>query len=256
MSAPAPQLPVIVLLHGFGESREVWTDFTREFPETYRLLTPNLLGFGTNTRDIRDYSMEAQARYLADYLRQRNVEQALLVGHSMGGYAALAFAERYPNMVAGLSLFHSTARPDSDEKKANRDKNIDFVQRNGVDKFMESFIRPLFAPANRERMIDQRCFLEDIGKATPADTVTGALRAMRDRPDRTAVLRDARYPVQFIVGKDDVAVTLESMQPQLVMPRESHVLVLADVGHLGYFERPEETRRAVLDFAGTVFGRE
>ncbi|GAA4377806.1 alpha/beta hydrolase [Hymenobacter koreensis] len=256
MSAPAPQLPVIVLIHGFGESREVWTDFTRDFPDEYRLLTPNLLGFGTNTRDIRDYSMEAQARYLAEYLRHRNVEQALLVGHSMGGYAALAFAERYPNMVAGLSLFHSTALADSDEKKANRDKNMDFVMRNGVDKFMESFIRPLFAPVNRERMIDQRCFLEDIGKATPTDTVVGALRAMRDRPDRTKVLIEAHYPVQFIVGKEDVAVTLESMQPQLVMPRESHVLVLADVGHLGYFERPDDTRRAVLDFAGRVFREE
>ncbi|WP_400192342.1 alpha/beta fold hydrolase [Hymenobacter sp. B81] len=248
-------LPVIVLLHGFGESREIWTDFTRDFPDQYRLLTPNLLGFGTNIHDVRDYSMEAQARYLADYLRQRHVEKALLVGHSMGGYAALAFAERYPDMVAGLSLFHSTALPDTEEKKANRDKNIDFVQRHGVEKFMESFIRPLFAPANRERLIDERCFLEDIGKATPVETVTGALRAMKERPNRTEVLRTAGYPVQFIVGKDDVAVPVESLLPQLALPAESHVLLLDDVGHLGYFEQPEVTRRAVLDFAGRVFGR-
>ncbi|UYZ58808.1 alpha/beta fold hydrolase [Hymenobacter latericus] len=249
-------LPAIVLLHGFGESREIWTEFTREFPDDeYRLLTPNLLGFGTNIHDIRDYSMEAQARYLADYLRQRGCERVLLVGHSMGGYAALAFAERYPNMVAGLSLFHSTAMPDSDEKKANRDKNIDFVQRHGVDKFMESFIRPLFAPANRERLVQEREFLEEIGKATPKETVIGALRAMKERPDRTHVLRDARYPVQFIVGKEDVAVTVESVLPQLALPAESYSLLLSDVGHLGYFERPDETRRAVLDFAGRVYGK-
>jgi pimeloyl-ACP methyl ester carboxylesterase len=248
--------PTIVLIHGFGESREVWADFVREFPDHFRVQKPNLLGFGTNIHDIRDYSMEAQARYLADYLRQRGVERALLVGHSMGGYAALAFAERYPDMVAGLSLFHSTALPDTDEKKANRDKNIDFVQRHGLAKFMESFIRPLFAPANRERMLDERGFLEEIGKATSKETVVGALRAMKDRPDRTHVLREAHFPVQFIIGKEDVAVSLESILPQLALPRQSHSLILDEVGHLGYFERPAETRRAVLAFAEAVFGFE
>ena len=98
------QHPTILFLHGFAESREVWTDFTREFPDGYRLLTLNLLGHGTNVHDIRDYSMEAQARYVAEQLRQKSVEKALLVCHSMGGYVALAFAERYPEMMAGLVL--------------------------------------------------------------------------------------------------------------------------------------------------------
>lgn len=247
--------PTLLFLHGFGESREVWTDFTRGFPDEYRLLTLNLLGHGTNVHDIRDYSMEAQARYVAEQLRQKNVEKALLVCHSMGGYVALAFAERYPEMVAGMVLFHSTALPDPEEKKANRDKNMDFVRRNGVEKFMESFIRPLFAPVNRERLLERREFLEDIGKATPQDTVLGALQAMRDRPDRTQVLRNARFPVLFIVGKEDVAVSVESILPQLALPAQSHALLMSNVGHLGYFEEPEVTCRAVVDFAGGVFGK-
>ncbi|WBO84625.1 alpha/beta fold hydrolase [Hymenobacter yonginensis] len=245
--------PTILFLHGFGESREVWTEFTREFPDDHRLLTLNLPGHGTNVHDIRDYSMEAQARYVAEQLRQKSVDRALLVCHSMGGYVALAFAERYPEMVAGLVLFHSTALPDTDEKKANRDKNMDFVRRHGVEKFMESFIRPLFAPANRERLLEQREFLEDIGRATPEATVLGALEAMKNRPDRTQVLRDARFPVLFIVGKEDVAVPTDSMLPQLALPAQSHALLLSDVGHLGFFEEPDLTRRAVLDFAGGVF---
>ncbi|MCR5888537.1 alpha/beta fold hydrolase [Hymenobacter sp. J193] len=246
--------PVIVFLHGFAESREIWTDFTRGVPTHYRLLTLNLPGHGTNVHAIRDYSMEAQARYVAEQLRQKQVEKALLVCHSMGGYVALAFAERYPDMVAGLVLFHSTALPDTDEKKANRDKNMDFVRRHGVDKFMESFIRPLFAPANRERMLEQRQLLEDIGRATPETTVLGALEAMKTRPDRTNVLKEAAFPVLFIAGKDDVAVTLESLLPQLALPAQSHALLLDSVGHLGYFEEPELTRRAVVDFANGVFG--
>lgn len=252
---PTSQLPAILFLHGFAESREVWTDFTRACPGGYRLLTLNLPGHGTNVHDIRDYSMEGQARYVAEQLRQKNVDKALLVCHSMGGYVALAFAERYPEMVAGLALFHSTALPDTDEKRANRDKNVDFVQRHGVEKFMESFIRPLFAPANRERLLERREFLEEIGKATPEATVVGCLQAMRDRPDRTHVLREAKFPVLFIVGKDDVAVSMDSILPQLALPPQSHALLLHDVGHLGYFEEPDLTRRAVLDFAGSVFGK-
>ncbi|WP_375433939.1 alpha/beta fold hydrolase [uncultured Hymenobacter sp.] len=247
------QHPTIVFLHGFAESREIWTDFTREFPAGYRLLMLNLLGHGTNVHDVRDYSMEAQARYVAEQLRQKSVEKALLVCHSMGGYVALAFAERYPEQVAGLVLFHSTALPDTDEKKANRDKNIDFVRRHGVEKFMESFIRPLFAPANREQMREQREFLEDIGKSTPAATVVGALEAMRNRPNRTQVLKETEFPVLFIGGKDDVAVTVESLLPQLALPAESYALLLSDVGHLGYFEAPEQTRQAVVDFASRVY---
>lgn len=245
--------PTILFLHGFAESREVWTDFTRDFPDGYRLLTLNLPGHGTNVHDIRDYSMEAQARYVAEQLRQKHVERALLVCHSMGGYVALAFAERFPEMVAGLVLFHSTALPDTDEKKANRDKNMDFVRRHGVEKFMESFIRPLFAPANRERLVERREFLEEIGKATPEATVLGALDAMKNRPDRTKILKDAKFPVLFIAGKDDVAVPTETLLPQLALPAQSHALLLSHVGHLGYFEEPELTRQAVVDFAGVVF---
>ncbi len=251
----ASALPTILFLHGFAESREVWTDFTRDFPDGYRLLTLNLPGHGTNVHDIRDYSMEAQARYVAEQLRQKNVDKALLVCHSMGGYVALAFAERYPEMVAGLVLFHSTALPDTDEKKANRDKNIDFVRRHGVEKFMESFIRPLFAPVNREPMREKREFLEEIGKTIPEATIAGALEAMKNRPDRTEVLRKAKFPVLFVVGKEDVAVPVESMLPQLALPAQSHVLLLSNVGHLGYFEEPDLTRRAVVDFARLVFNQ-
>lgn len=246
--------PTIVFLHGFAESRAIWTEFIRAFPAGYQLFTLDLLGHGDNISDGSDYSMEAQARYVAEQLRQQNVEQALLVGHSMGGYVALAVAEQIPDTVAGLVLFHSTALPDTDEKKANRDKNKDFVLRHGVGKFMDSFIRPLFAPANRERLAAQQAFLEAIGRDTQEATVLGGLEAMKNRPDRTHVLREARFPVLFIGGKDDVAVAVESLLPQLALPAESYALLLGNVGHLGYFEEPERTRHALLAFAEAIYG--
>jgi pimeloyl-ACP methyl ester carboxylesterase len=249
-----PSQPTIVFLHGFAESHAIWADFTRDFPGQYKVLALDLLGHGANRPSAPDdYTMEAQARYVAEQLREEAVKQAVVVGHSMGGYVALALAEAYPELVSGLVLFHSTALPDTEEKKANRDKNQEFVRRHGVQKFMDSFIRPLFAPANRDQLQQAQELLENIGKATSQATVLGGLEAMKNRPDRTEVLKAAKFPVLFIGGKEDVAVPIESLLPQLALPAQSHALLLADVGHLGYLERPAHTRQAVLAFAEQVF---
>ena len=255
MSA-TPNLPTIVLLHGFAESREVWSDFTRSFPDGYRLLAPNLPGHGTNLEPVSDFSMEAQARYVIDYLNQKGCpEPVLLVCHSMGGYVALALAERWPQRVAGLALINSSALADTDEKRQNREKNIGFVERYGVAKFMESFVRPLFAPSNRDKLTDVRALLEEIGKATPTATITGALRGMAARPDRTAVLSNAKFPVLMVAGKHDVAVHFEDAVRQAALPAEAHALFLDGSGHQSYLEQPEQTRGAVLALAGAVFGK-
>jgi len=247
--------PTILFLHGFAESREVWTEFTRPFPEHYRLLAPNLLGHGTNREPVPDFSMEAQARYIINYLgRQHAAGPVLVVGHSMGGYVALALAERYPERVAGLALINSTAYADTDEKRHNREKNIAFVERHGLAKFMESFVRPLFAPANRERLPEALGLLEDVAKATPEATIAGALRAMAARPDRTAVLRSARYPVLLVAGKHDVAVPFADSVAQAPLAPTASALFLEGSGHQAYLEQPEATRRAVLALAAGVFG--
>ncbi len=246
--------PTLVFLHGFAESPAIWTDFTRGFPSRYRLLMPALPGHGPNPAPVTDFSMESQARAVLEQLDAAGADKVLLVAHSMGGYVALALAEAQPERVAGLVLFHSTALPDTEEKRENRDKNADFIRRHSVDKFMNSFIRPLFAPANRDRLAPQLELLETIGKATPEATILGGLEVMKRRPDRTHVLREAGFPVLFIGGHDDLAVPLETLLPQLALPAQCHALLLREVGHLGFFEEPELTRRAVLDFAAGVFG--
>ena len=255
MTTATPHLPTIVFLHGFAESREVWTAFTRAFPDGYRLLMPNLPGHGTNLAPVPDFSMEAQARHVVDYLGQKDCPNpVLLVCHSMGGYVALALAERWPQRVAGLVLINSTALADTDETRQNREKNIGFVERHGVAKFMESFVRPLFAPTNRDRLTDARALLEEIGKATPATTITGALRGMAARPDRTKVLATAEFPVLMVVGKHDVAVPFEDAVRQAALPAQGHALFLEGSGHQSYLEQPEQTRGAVLALAAAVFG--
>ncbi|WP_019946273.1 alpha/beta fold hydrolase [Hymenobacter aerophilus] len=244
--------PTLVFLHGFAESPEIWTSFTRDFPARYRVLTPALPGHGSNPGPVIDYSMEAQARAVLQQLDAAGAEKVVLVGHSMGGYVALALAEAHPERVAGLVIFHSTALPDNEEKKAARDESAGFVRRHGVEKYMRSSIRNLLAPTNRKRLAAELKELEDIAAATPETTVLGCLEAMKHRPDRTAVLRGAKFPVLFIGGHDDPAVPLDTLLPQLALSTQSHALLLHGVGHLGFIEAPESTQRAVLDFAAGI----
>ena len=243
---------VFVFLHGFCESKEVWETFTQPFRETYRVIAIDLPGFGKNAAPRTSYSMEEAAAYVYQVLKALEIKKCVMVGHSMGGYVALAFAEKYRGMLSGLCLFHSSALPDSKEKKEARTKTIKFIKKNGLDVFMNSFVAPLFSPARRKYFSREIKMLTAIGKNTSTEAVLGAIKGMRNRHKRLKVLKDARYPVLFIAGKDDQAVTLEQTLAQCSIPANATVLFLANTGHLGMFEKPLETQNALRSFAESI----
>ncbi len=245
----------LVFLHGFCESKQVWEDFTKPLQQHYRVIALDLPGHGSNTQNISSYSMEHMADNVKQQLDNLGVQQCMLVGHSMGGYVSMAFAEKYEPQLQGICLFHSSALPDTEEKKENRNKTIEFVEQHGVDKFIEPFIAPLFYEDNRDRLKSDIELMKTIGKQTPQAAVTGALAAMRDRPDRRKVLQELKCPVLFIFGKEDGAVPLEKALEQCHLPHYSTVHFLGETGHMGMFERKAETRQATKQFAETVYER-
>ncbi|WP_210466648.1 alpha/beta fold hydrolase [Rufibacter roseolus] len=244
--------PALVFLHGFCESKDVWTDFTKPLVHQFRVIALDLPGHGESP-GTQDFSMENQARQVQETLQALQVEKCLLIGHSMGGYVSLAIAELFPELLYGLCLFHSSALPDSEEKKENRNKTADFVQKHGLDKFMDSFVAPLFAESNRVSCQPSIEKMQAIGKATPLETVLGCLQAMRDRPDRTEVLKTTAAPVFFMAGKEDPAVPLEATLQQCHLPENSMTYFLGHVGHMGMFENTALTRQALLKFAETLY---
>src|SRR4030066_2144868 len=152
----------LLLLHGFCESSEIWDDFRGALSKRFRVITPDLLGHGKNVPPaVRNSSgeyvntMEMQAESAAAVLKSAGVDRCTVVGHSMGGYTALAFAELFPEKVRGLCLFHSTAMADPEEKKRDRDKAIEVVRKD-KDAFVEGMIPKMFAPSNAERMKKDR----------------------------------------------------------------------------------------------------
>lgn len=244
----------VVFLHGYCETRQIWAPFIERLDRRFRVVTLDLPGFGNYSKPVEDYSMEAMAEYVQQALVELEVVKCVLIGHSLGGYVALAVGERYPDLLLGLGLFHSTALADSPEKKQTRDKSVAFLEQHGLEKFIDSFFGPLFYEGNRERLQLEIEHLKEMGKRTRPEAAIAVMKAMRDRPDRTHVLREAEYPVLIIAGKEDNAVSVEQTLQQCHLPDQSHTLFLGQTGHMGLLEHPIETLVAVEKFLESISG--
>ncbi|MCB0634588.1 MAG: alpha/beta hydrolase [Saprospiraceae bacterium] len=241
--------PAVVLLHGFCEDSRLWEDFKNDLiEEKYRVICVDLPGFG-QSEVMEHISMAGMAEAVAAVVKGLKLEEIILIGHSMGGYVALAFAERYPELLSGLGLFHSQAREDSDEKKAARQKSVDFILRQGSALYVKQTIPSLFAP----KFINSNTFLIEkltfrASRYEPAGIVT-ALIGMKDRPDRSEVLRQIKCPVLFIIGKLDTLIPEESSLEQTHLPKVADIHILDKVGHMGMFEAVKQTQSIVRQFA-------
>ena len=175
-------------------------------------------------------------------------EGAALIGHSIGGYVALAFAEKYPEYLKGLGLFHSTAYPDSEERRTNRKKAIESAKNNGVRSFLKTMIPNLFSPNSKEKMpntIDE--FIIRTNNFS-ADTFVSYYEAMMQRPDRTSVLKNLKIPMLIIAGKYDNAAPLNDLLKLCHLPEISYFHILSDSGHMGMIEEVEKSNQILNDY--------
>lgn len=239
----------VVLLHGFCERKEVWNDTISCLSKAARVIAPDLPGFGDNPALSSAVSIDAMAEHVYGFLQDMEIKEGILVGHSLGGYVSLALAEKYPEWIQGLCLFHSTALADTEEKKEKRNKTIISLENNGIEVYAGSFIRGLFyEPDNPELKEVIDALSEDVA-GTPLSTAIEATKAMRDRPDRTNVLKNADYPVFFIAGREDSAVPLATLQEQIFMPEGTvYFQALACTAHMGMFENKKETLEMLSNF--------
>lgn len=236
----------IVLLHGFGEDGEVWKNQFDLFPN-HRLIIPDLPGSG-GSELMDNISMESLARSVVAVLDAEGIKQCVLIGHSMGGYIALAFADHHHERLNGFGLFHSTAFADSEEKKDTRRKGIQFIQRYGGAEFLKTTIPNLYGPVSKEKRKD---LIEEHLLSTRnflAEALVSYYEAMIARPDRTHLLSMTDLPVLFIAGRHDAAVPCEDALRQSHLPRLSYIHILEHSGHMGMLEEPEESNKALLSY--------
>jgi pimeloyl-ACP methyl ester carboxylesterase len=238
----------VVFLHGYCETSMIWREFRNFLSRRNRVITIDLPGFGRSPRLNYAFSLQDVAAEIKQELDERKVTSFILIGHSLGGYVSLAFAKQFPFALKGLGLFHSSIYEDAPDKKENRTKLIDFIKSNGVKPFIKTFMPSLFYEKNRKNFEDLIEELTAAGEKTSPEMVIEYARAMRDRDSSVDFLKRFRKPVMFIIGEKDQSIPLKKSLDQAVVPINSHVLKLKDVGHMGMFENTADTLKFVQKF--------
>lgn len=238
----------VVLIHGFGEHSAIWDGLAGELSKDYKLIIPDLTGSGRSTGNMESVSMDSLAEQINKILKKENIDICYMIGHSMGGYITLAFAEKYAGKLKGLGLFHSTVFADSEEKKAGRLKNIEFIRKHGSAKFLEQATPNLFSEYTKENhpgLIDET--ISRYSNFSPTALVAYT-EAMKDRPDRSEVLINFQQPVLLIIGEFDTAIPIEQSLKMCKIADFAYIYIGARSGHLGMLEEPEFCLKAIRDF--------
>ncbi len=245
---PETEKSPILLIHGFCEDHTIWENIVPALKH-HQVFLVDLPGFGNSIDRLPDdLSIEWVADAVFKEVIEKNAVNPVVIGHSLGGYVALALAEKYAHQLAGICLFHSTAFADSPEKKVTRNKVIDFVKNAGVKTFTSEFVPGLFHSTYRRSNPDQVQKVVDLASTTPLNTLVAYTAAMRDRPDRMQVLKNFEGKKLIIAGDKDGAVPLLQSLSLKDVVGESNFVLLKDTAHMAMFEKPEESCAALTSF--------
>ena len=235
----------MVLLHGFLENKTMWNAFVPKLSQKYRVITIDLLGHGETECLGYVHSMEDQADMVHAVLNELKIRKSVFIGHSMGGYVALTFAELYSDNVKGIVLQNSTSRADSDERKTNRDRAIKAVKQNYTN-FVRLSITNLFSEDNRERLENEIENVKLEALKTPLQGIVAALEGMKIRKDREVLLHFAPYPIQLILGKKDGVLIYDENVDQIEGTKVQ--LTTFPDGHMSHIENETELKKVLIDF--------
>lgn len=242
----------VVLIHGFGEDSSIFDTQISFLKNHCLLIVPDLPGSGASKYNAQITTIDDFATCIHELLQHEKIHHCLVLGHSMGGYITLAFAQKYAPLLNGFGLLHSTAFADSDEKKQNRKRGIELIKTYGAHAFLKTTIPNLFGAAFKESSPEQVTALTELAKQFSADTLIQYYEAMIQRPDRTEVLKSNPLPVLFVLGTEDVAAPLNDVLQQTYLPQCSYIHILENVGHMGMWEATEKMNGLLLSFIQQV----
>lgn len=223
----------VVLLHGFLENSTMWDAFIPELSKKNRIICIDLLGHGKTGCLGYVHTMESMAESVHAVINHLKIKRSAIIGHSMGGYVALAYAEKYSKTINGLCLMNSTAQADSKERKQNRDRAIIAVKQN-YKAFVRIAVVNLFRPKNRRLFSQQIKLIKQEALKTPLQGIISALEGMKIRKDRTHVFKNALYKKLMIISKKDPVLNYGSMLKESVNSN-SNVVEFPD-GHMSHVE--------------------
>lgn len=225
----------VIFLHGFLESKKMWGSISNKLAAHFNPVCIDLPGHGASENLGYAHRMELFAEIVYEVLKKLRRRKAVVVGHSMGGYAALAFADLYPDMLNGLVLINSSARADSKQKKLNRTRGIALCRENHLT-FIRQSLPLLFREADREKYRTQIKHLIQEASRMSAQGIIAALEGMKVRNSREILLKFPPYPVLFVAGKEDPVLSWEDIEPQTKRSERIKSLIFDEGGHMSFIE--------------------
>lgn len=234
----------VVLIHGFCETHAIWKGFDDELAKHFHVVAIDLPGFGRSALPSAELSIQQVAQSVLTWLKTNNVQQPVLVGHSLGGYVILAMADMDPEYCRDLVLFHSSIFADSPEKRENRNKVMDFVKEHGVAPFIDTFVPSLFYKKDPQVLEEVKSICLQTSKAT----LLAYTAAMRDRPDRQNTVIDKAHHLLVISGGKDAIIPSEISRKMATVRPGIKLVELPEVGHMGMIESSQDALKAVIEF--------
>ena len=237
----------VMFVHGFAEDSSVFDHQVNFLKQDYLVIVPDLPGIG------KSGMLKKEIVHLTDYaailkaiIEEENIDKFTLIGHSMGGYVTLAYADKYPETLMGFGLLHSSAYADDDEKIITRKKAISFIEENGTTAFLKITIPNLFFNIQKSKE-DIETLIKKGSKISP-EVLIQQYNAMIARPDTTSILKTFPSPILFIMGEHDKAIPYVHSLEQSHLPKISYVNILRSTAHMGMIEEPELVNKFLGDF--------
>jgi pimeloyl-ACP methyl ester carboxylesterase len=242
----------LLLLHAFPLSSAMWLAQREVLGAEYRVLTPDLRGFGGSTLGDDPPSLDAMADDVAALLDGRSIDSVVLGGLSMGGYVAMAFLRRHPDRASAVVLADTKAAPDPPEAAANRERIAALVEADPESPVLVDEVLPkLVGPTTAEQRPLVYGRIRALVQAAPANAVAWAQRAMAHRPDSFETLRAVPVPVLVVVGEEDELSPPADAAAMVGTVKDGRLVTIPGAGHLSAVEAPEAFNAALRDFLGS-----
>ncbi len=239
---------VIVLLHGYLESSEVWNGFADKLASAFRVIAVDLPGCGQSDIYGEVHTMEFMAMAVRELIAHLNLRKVFMTGHSLGGYVTLAFLELFSESLSGYCLFHSQPFPDSPAALEKRKREIDIVKRGKKNLMYPDNVIRMFAESNLKKFSDALERSKDIAARIPGEGIIAVLNGMMIRPSRQKFMEEGKVPCLWILGSMDNYIPCDLIQAQVKLPSNAGIVVLKNSGHMGFIEEEDLSVKTVSEF--------
>lgn len=240
--------PVICLLHGYLEAKETWGAFEQDLTANYDVINIDIPGHGKSELLNNNQSFTDISKAIKEVLISESISKCFMAGHSMGGYLTLAFAETFPQMLHGFILVHSSSFADDEKKRKDRDREIILVKAQKKHLIIDINIPRGFADKNLETFKEAVERNKSIAHKTTDAGIIIAIKTMKNRPDRTHVLKENPNNHLILLGTDDNYINFESTIENYNKQGTFNIISIKGVGHNGYIENKSELLKHINHF--------